>query len=124
MIYIIDDDKSVRRSFELLLNSAGLNCQSYSSAKEFLEEYCLTEGDLLILDIHMPDMDGCELLNLLKNKSIHVPVIVVTAYDEEKSRQVAKNYGVIGYLLKPVNGDELIELIGNVIHSSVKHHSE
>ena len=120
MIYIIDDDKSVRRSFELLFNSAGLTCKSYAGAKEFLDEYRQDEGDILILDIHMPDMNGCELLNILKEKEINVPVIVATAYDEQESRKCAKDYGVIDYLLKPIDGDIIIELIMNNINNSSK----
>jgi FixJ family two-component response regulator len=109
MIYIIDDDKSVRRSFELLLNSAGLTCKSYPGAKEFLDEYRQDEGDILILDIHMPEITGCDLLKILKEKKMNVPVITITAYDEEESRQCAADYGVLDYLLKPVDGDELLE---------------
>ena len=118
MIYIIDDDKSVRRSFEILFNSAGLVCKSYAGAKEFLDEYKQDEADLLILDIHMPDIDGCELLSILKNKNIIIPVIVITAYDEQESRKCAKDYGAIEYLLKPIDGDTIIELITNHINNS------
>jgi FixJ family two-component response regulator len=120
MIYIIDDDKSVRRSFELLLISAGLTCKSYAGAKEFLDEYRQDEGDILILDIHMPEITGCDLLDILKEKKIIVPVIVITAYDEEESRKCAKDYGVIDYLLKPIDGDIIIELIMNNINNSSK----
>ena len=120
MIYIVDDDKSVRRSFELLLHSAGVESKSYAGAKEFLDEYNQDETDLLILDIHMPDIDGCELLNILKNKNIIIPVIVITAYDEQESRKCAKDYGAIKYLLKPIDGDTIIELIINHINKSSK----
>jgi FixJ family two-component response regulator len=120
MIYIVDDDKSVRRSFELLLHSAGLESKSYAGAKEFLDEYKHNETDLLILDIHMPDIDGCELLNILKNKNIIIPVIVITAFDKQESRKCAKDYGVIDYLLKPIDGDIIIELIMNNINNSSK----
>lgn len=115
MIHIIDDDKSVRRSFEILLASAGLVCKSYVGAKEFLRNYDQSESDLLILDIHMPDMNGNELLKLLKEENINMPVITITAYDEEESRKCAKDYGVIDYLIKPVDGETLIKLINNNI---------
>jgi FixJ family two-component response regulator len=118
MIYIIDDDKSVRRSFELLLNSAGLETKSYAGANEFLDVYRQDEGDLLILDIHMPDMDGCTLLKILRKQNVTIPVIVVTAYDEQESRRSAEEYGVLNYLVKPVDGETLIELITNHINNS------
>ena len=118
MIYIIDDNNSVRRSFEILFAAAGFECKSFSGAKEFLDEYEPSESDILLLDIHMPDMNGCELLKILKEKKINIPVITITAYDEEESRQYAKEYGVIDYLIKPVDGESLIELISSKIKRS------
>ena len=117
MIHIIDDDKSVRRSFELLLASAGLDCKSYVGAKEFLSNYDQSKNDLLILDIHMPNMNGYELLKNLRERKVNTPVIIVTAFDEEESRNSAKEYKVIDYLIKPVDGETLIKLINdNIIH--------
>ena len=119
MIYIVDDDKSVRRSFEILLHSAGLKAKAYAGAKEFLNEYKQDENDLIILDIHMPDIDGCELLSILKNKNIRVPVVITTAYDKQESRERAKDYGVIDYLLKPIDGESLIQRISKSINSNM-----
>jgi len=111
MIYIIDDDLSVRRSFQLLLSSANFNFQSFKSAEDFLISYNKGKDDLLILDIHMPDMDGCALLNELKARAIKIPVLIVTAYDEQHSRDCAKEYGAVAYLKKPIDGEALIDLI-------------
>ena len=111
MIYIIDDDKSVRRSFELLLSAANYDYKSFEDAEEFLNGFEPNGKDFLILDIHMPGMNGCELLSTLKLKNIFVPVLVITAYDEPFSRECAKNYGVIAYLRKPIDGKSLIDLI-------------
>jgi len=111
MIYIIDDDKSVRRSFELLLRSADYKYSSYESAKEFLDNFNPNGKDFLILDVHMPEMDGCELLRALKLKNIFLPVLVMTAYDEPYSRECAKNYGVMAYMRKPIDGKALLDLI-------------
>jgi len=117
MIYIIDDHKSVRRSFEILFGSAGFNCKSYEGAKDFVDEYVQAEGDLLILDMHMPEITGCGLLKILEEKKIHIPVIIVTAYDETESRQCAKDFGAIAYLRKPIDGETLIDLINfNIKH--------
>ncbi len=111
MIYIIDDDKSVRRSFELLLSSADYKYSSFESAKEFLDNFNPNGKDVLILDVHMPGMDGCELLSALKLKNIFVPILIITAYDEPFSRECAKDYGVMAYLRKPIDGKTLIDLI-------------
>lgn len=111
MIYIIDDDKSVRRSFEILLAANDIECKSYECAKEFLNEYLHVEGDLLLLDMHMPGISGIEVLSISKERKIDIPVIVITAYDEEESRKIAKDFGVIAYLRKPIDGEALIDLI-------------
>lgn len=111
MIYIIDDDKYVRRGFEILFKSAGMDCISYGSAEEFLEVINAFENDLIILDLHLPGMNGCELLEYLCVHELTLPVIIVTAYDEPASRECAKKYGAIAYLHKPVDSEALIDLI-------------
>jgi FixJ family two-component response regulator len=117
MIYIIDDDNSVRRGFQFLLKSAGMDCIGFESAEEFLENWEQEEKDLLILDMHMPGLSGCDLLKYLKEKEIFIPVIVITAYDDQESRERSKNYGALAYLRKPVDGEALIDLIKYAFHT-------
>jgi FixJ family two-component response regulator len=111
MIYIIDDDKSVRDGFLMLLNSAGFKCCSYKSAEEFLDLDEFGDNDLLLLDMHLTGMNGCDLLDKLTTKKTHLPVIVITAYDEQVSRNCAKKYGALAYLRKPIDSEALIDLI-------------
>ena len=111
MIHIIDDDKYVRRGFEILFRSAGFDCQSAVSAEAFIETLPAHEQDILILDMHLPGMNGCELLAFLSARQINLPVIVITAYDEPASRECAKKYGALAFLRKPVDGEALIDLI-------------
>jgi FixJ family two-component response regulator len=111
MIYIIDDDRNVRDGYMMLLKSAGFKCSSFESAEEFLKNYNAGENDLLILDIHLPGMNGCSLLELIRENNMHLPVIIITAYDEQATRTSAKNYGAIAYLRKPVDGTALIDVI-------------
>ncbi|HNS17642.1 MAG TPA: response regulator [Bacteroidales bacterium] len=117
MIYIIDDDKYVRRGFGMLLKSADLECKCFGSAEDFLESCQPVEQDLLILDMHMPGMGGCDLLEHFIKEEIHVPVIIITAFDEPASRECAKNYGALAYLRKPVDGEALIDLIKYSVNS-------
>lgn len=111
MIYIIDDDKYVRKGFEILLKSAGFESTSCESAENFLEVMKPAGNDIILLDMHMPGMNGCELLEYLSKREIFYPVIVITAYDESDSREVAKKYGALAYLRKPVDSEALIDLI-------------
>jgi FixJ family two-component response regulator len=111
MVSIIDDDIDVRLGFELLLRSAGYNFASFDSAEAFLEHYQPGVSDLLLLDMHLPGMNGCKLLKYLKKTGIFVPVIVITAHDEPCSRECARDYGALAFLRKPVDGDALLDLI-------------
>jgi len=111
MIYLIDDDKSIRRGFEMFLKSAGLDLVSYDNAEDFLTTVKLQPKDMLILDLHLPGMNGCELLDKLKEQGIHLPVIVVTAFDEAESREACKKYGVKAFMRKPVDSEALLDII-------------
>jgi two-component system, LuxR family, response regulator FixJ len=111
MIYIIDDDPFVRRGFTLLFKSAGLDSTANGSAEEFLAGFKPVDNDILILDMHMPGMNGCDLLEYLANKEIFIPVIIITAFDEPASRECARKYGALAYLRKPVDGEALIDLV-------------
>ena len=111
MVYLVDDDKSVRRAFELFLKSAGLDFRSFGSANDFLAVYKQGLQDTLVLDLNLPGMSGCDLLTELDRQGIHLPVIVVTAFDDATSREKCRQYGVKAYLRKPVDGETLIDII-------------
>jgi FixJ family two-component response regulator len=111
MLYIIDDDQNVRDGFMMLLKSAGFKCSSFESAEEFLKNYNAGVNDLVILDMQLTGMNGCTLLEEMDKKGLHLPVIVVTAFDEPKYRECCREYGVTAYLRKPVDGEALIDLI-------------
>ena len=111
MIYILDDDPYVRRGLGLLLRSAGFEHTLLDSVEEFLDKFPPQDTDLLILEMHMPGMGGCDLLEYFSQNEIYVPVIIITAYDEPFSRECAKKYGAIAYLRKPIDGEALIDLI-------------
>jgi FixJ family two-component response regulator len=111
MIYIIDDDKHVRKGFEVLFKSAGLESTSCPSAEDFIAGMKEVGNDIILLDMHMPGMNGCELLDYLSEKEIFFPVIIITAYDEPASRECAKHYGALAYMRKPVDSEALLDLI-------------
>lgn len=114
MISIIDDDRYVLRGFQILLKSAGLDCMVYGGVDEFLESWVHDMNDTLILDIHMPGLNGCDLLKYLEDKNLYLPVIVITAFDEDESRERASRYGALAYLTKPVDGEVLIDLLKKI----------
>lgn len=111
MIYIVDDDEYVRRAYKLLLDSVGYNSLIYSDAINFLRECKPSESDLLILDMHMAEMSGYDLLKIQQKNNFKMPVIIVTAYDNPQARNNAHNYGVVAFLRKPIDADALIDII-------------
>jgi two-component system, LuxR family, response regulator FixJ len=115
MIYLVDDDKSVRRGFELFLKSEGLEYKSSELAQDFLSEFKPGKADLLILDLSLPGMNGCDLLEKLSSEGINIPVIVVTAFDDQHNREFCRQHGVKAYLRKPVDGNALMDTIKYII---------
>ncbi len=112
MVYIVDDDQNVRDGFTMLLQSAGFKSNSFESAEKFLEHFEQNHNhDLLILDISLGGMSGCDLMEYLTKRDLHLPVIIITAFDAEATRKAAKNYGALAYLRKPVDSAALIDLI-------------
>ena len=114
MIYIIEDDKSVISAFELFLESAEMEFESYESAEDFLSHVQPVTTDMLILDLNLPGMNGCELLTNFEHEGLKIPVIVVTAHDDPTSRALCGQYGVKGFLKKPVDGEALIDIIQTI----------
>jgi len=111
VIYIIDDDQNVREGFMILLKSAGFNSFSYNSTDQFFKSYHSEENDLLILDVDNSNTIGFELLERLQKNKIFLPVIIVTANTESATLKLAKSYGVLAYLRKPVDSEALIDII-------------
>lgn len=95
----------------MLFKSAGLVSDAYGSAEEFIVNGKQGQNDIIILDMHMPGMNGCDFLEYLAKHEIYIPVIIITAYDEPASRECAKRYGAVAYLRKPVDGEALIDLV-------------
>ena len=111
MVYIVEDDKNVREGFVMLLKSEGLNSVAYENAEDFLKAFKPAAGDLLILDMHLPGMNGCALLEKMAKQGLHFPFIILTGFDEALSRNCAKKFGALAYLRKPVDSSALIDLI-------------
>ena len=111
MIYIIDDDESGRSALELLFESVDMKCMSFESVEEFLFRVKICRNDILLLDLQLPGMNGTDLLIKFIDDNVFIPVIIVTAHDEPHSRELTRQYGVKAYMVKPIDGKMLIEII-------------
>ena len=119
MIHLVDDERSIRRALTILAKSANFGIDDFASAKDFLNAKNIKEDDCLILDIHLPGMNGFELLEELKSRAIKLKVIILTAYDDEGNRALAQKYGVKAFFRKPCDSQALIDTI-NFLNSEEK----
>jgi FixJ family two-component response regulator len=110
-IFILDDDESVRRSLGVLLVTYGFTVDTFTSAGEFFRAVPNSVPGCLILDIHMPGLDGWKTLQHLFNSGSHRPVILISADRTEGLKEKALEAGAVGFLQKPFNDWALVELI-------------
>jgi len=111
LIYIVDDDPSVRRGITRLLKAAGFSARAFASGEEFLEYEQPTENDCIIVDVHMPGMNGLELQQALLDDDMRVPVIVITGHEDAAARIAARRAGAVGFFHKPFDDQALIDTI-------------
>jgi two-component system nitrogen regulation response regulator GlnG len=119
-IWIIDDDKSIRWVFEKALARTDLNFKTFSSIKDALQAIKNEEPQVIVSDIRMPQGSGLELLQVIKEKYTHIPVIIMTAYSDLESAVAAFQGGAFEYLAKPFDVDQAIEIIHRAIDESLK----
>jgi FixJ family two-component response regulator len=119
VVWIVDDAVSVRKSLGAVLETADIIVRDYGSANEFLADFAPAASACLVVDHHMPDMTGLELLLHLRKQGITVPVIVITGKGDAALKARAIAAGAVTMLHKPVDGEELIALIESVMPSRV-----
>ena len=118
IVYIVDDEESVRNGFSLLLRSAGMECHAFSSAERFLAEVDPQPEDCVLLDITMPRMTGLELQKELKQRRLNLPVIAISARDDVETSLLARQLGARFFFRKPVDDQALIDAIRWVMGSN------
>jgi two-component system response regulator FixJ len=111
LIYVVDDDISVRQALEMLFISADMKVLTFKSAEDLLNCKLREEKTCLITDIKMKGLSGLELQQQLTQRGIKIPAIFLTAFDSNESRQRAKQAGAAGYLQKPVDDQALLDTI-------------
>jgi len=112
VVFVIDDDPSVRASLEDLLGSVGLTALSFESVEDFLaKDKPLDLPGCLLLDIRMPGMSGLEFQREMRNMNIHLPVIFITGHGDIQMTVRAMKAGAIDFLTKPFRDQDLLEAI-------------
>ncbi|MEA2911977.1 MAG: hypothetical protein QOJ15_4058 [Bradyrhizobium sp.] len=111
IVMIVDDDTSIRKSARRLMKSYGFAVETFASAEEFLGSDRLDKTSCLILDVHMPGMNGLELQQRLVASGSVIPIIFITAFADDSARSQALKAGAVGYLAKPFDDKELLNCI-------------
>jgi FixJ family two-component response regulator len=111
LISIVDDDESVREATTSLLKSNGFRAEVFASAEDFLASRYLDETRCLILDVQMPGMNGLELQRRLASENRSIPIIFISAHDNQEVRKQATRSGAIDFLPKPFSEDALLRAI-------------
>jgi FixJ family two-component response regulator len=115
IVHVVDDDEAVRDSMRVLLESYGMNVRDYACAPDFLAANESTIDGCLLLDLHMPGMTGLELLELLRKRGYHLPVIMITGRSDSSLRERALRAGAVVLLDKPVDEDVLMHSLNGAL---------
>ena len=118
IVFVVDDDVSVRESLELLILSAGWRPEIFASAVPFLARPRVDVPSCLVLDVSLPDLNGLELQQRLAEDRLDMPIIFITGYGDVPMTVRAMKAGAVEFLTKPLSDDVLLSAIGSAIERS------
>lgn len=117
-ILLIEDSSGVREAYSLILQTEGYKVIEATTGEEGLKEVKRANPDLVILDVGLPDINGFDVLTKIRKFDKELPVIMVTAYASIKKVIEITKLGISGYLVKPVGGEQLLEMAAKAIAES------
>ena len=117
-VFVVDDDVSVRKSLELLIDSAGWQAETFASAQEFLHRPRVAAPSCLVLDLSLPDLDGLELQKRVAPDRSDMPIIFISGYGNVPTTVQAMKGGAVEFLTKPLVGDMLVGAIQHALERS------
>ena len=118
VVFVVDDDDSVRESLELLIQSAGYQPETFASAQEFLSRQRAPAPSCLVLDVNLPDLNGLELQKRVAADRNHMPIIFITGYGDVPMTVKAMKAGAAEFLTKPFGDEVLLSAIRSAIDRS------
>ena len=125
LVWIVDDDRSIRWVLEKALTREGIDCETFGSANEALARLERVEPSVVMSDIRMPGRSGLELLQALRERLPRLPVIIMTAFSDLDSAVSAFQGGAFEYLPKPFDVDQAVELVHRAIaHTQLSEEEE
>lgn len=118
VVFVVDDDISVRESLELLIRFAGWQPRLFESAQDFLNAPRQLVPSCLVLDINLPDLNGLDLQTSIAGDKRNMPIIFITGYGDIPQTVRALKAGAVEFLTKPFNDDVLLKAMADALQSS------
>jgi FixJ family two-component response regulator len=115
-VYLIDDEPDVTRALAWLLESISVPSRSFSSAKDFFDQFDFSAGPAcLVLDLRMPEVGGLEVMKMLTEQKFNLPVIFLSAHGNIPTAVQAMQLGAINFLQKPFNAQEFLDAVNKAM---------
>jgi FixJ family two-component response regulator len=118
IVFVVDDDISVRESLEALIRCEGWQPETFASAREFLSHPRVLSPNCLVLDVNLPDLNGLDLQKRVASDRIDMPIIFITGYGDVPMTVQAMKAGAVEFLTKPFGDDVLLNAIRHAIERS------
>ena len=118
VVFVVDDDVSVRESLELLIRFEGWQPETFASAEEFLARPRVSTPSCLVLDVSLPQLNGLELQTLIATDRVDLPIIFISGHGDIPKTVQAMKAGAIEFLTKPIDDESLLTAIRNAIKRS------
>ena len=115
LIAVLDDEPQFCKAIGRLLKTHGFEVQMFTLGEELLAACASRLPDCLLLDLHMPGINGFEVLERLAAQHVPMPVVVITGHDQPGNAERLRALGAVDYLLKPLNESQLLAAIGEMI---------
>lgn len=115
LIAVVDDEESVRAALRRLLHSAGLEVETFASGVEFLQSLETHRPDCVVLDVHMPRVNGFTVQARLAQEKVRLPLVVITGHHSNETRERVLTAGASAYLRKPMDDQVLLDAISAAI---------
>lgn len=115
IVFVVDDDRSIRDSIRRLVDSVDLHVETFESARDFISSKRPDVPSCLVLDVRLPDLSGLDLQRKLGEANVRIPIIFITGHGDIPMSVRAMKAGAVEFLTKPFRGQDLLDAIQNAI---------
>ena len=122
VVYVVDDEPSVRRSVRLILETANHEVLEFESATQFLEQLSTKLRGCVVSDVRMPKLDGIQFLNRMRELGSHLPVLILTGHADVPMAVKAMKLGAVEFLEKPVDPNDLRSKVSSALELEAREH--